>query len=118
MSKTLPTIPPCFLKEVDGRGRPSFAMIEPKTVQKLMLAAFIDEDLTDADLANRHGVSVCTVRKYTNHIKWARRHASLDVVSRNTKAVMGKMKAKTNKAKSTVEFAFVQTEDVGVYCGA
>ena len=89
MSKTLPTIPPCFLKEVDGRGRPSFALVDPKTVQKLMLAAFLDEHLTDADLALRHGVSVPTVRKYTNHIKWARRHASIDMVSRNTKEVVG-----------------------------
>jgi hypothetical protein len=115
MSKTLPTIPPCFLKEKVGRGRVSFAIADPKTVQKIMLAAFIDENLTDADLANRHGVSVPTVRKYTNHIKWARRHASMDVVSRNTKAVVGKIARRGSKAKPS--YAFVEVSE-GAYCGA
>jgi len=117
MSKTLPTIPPCFLKErVDGKGRPSFAIVEPKTVQKLMLAAFLDESLTDADLATRHGVSVMTVRKYTSHIKWARRHVALDVVSRNTRAIVGKVAKKKAKAHGP-SYAFVGTEEMA-YFGA
>jgi hypothetical protein len=114
--KTLPTIPPCFLNErADGLGRPSLALIEPKTVQKLMLAAFLDDNLTDSDLATRHGVSVKTVRKYTSHIKWARRHASLDVVQRNTKRTVGKVTMKRNKAKQ--EYALVEIDEVA-YCGA
>jgi hypothetical protein len=112
--KSLPTIPPCFLRNDGKRGKPSLAKTDPKTIQKLMLAVFLDEKLTDADHAARHGVSVLTVRKYTSWLKWNRRHASLEVVQRNSKAIVGKVSMKRNKAKQ--EYAFVELEPS--YAGA
>ena len=88
MSLTLPPIPSHFLRTTT-KGRPSLAITKPDVIRMLRLAAILDTHLTDADLAFRHGISVPTVRKYTNDVRFARRHNAFDIINRKTREIVG-----------------------------
>lgn len=83
-SNKLPPIPTQFLVW-NGVGRPPLAISEPKTVQKIRQARWMDPDLTDMELAGRHGVSIPSIRKYTADMGTIRRHYVYDRVNRRTR---------------------------------